>query len=326
MAQKGIKICCSEMIMESALARAVALTPPQASPAILVSPTFKKDFEGLDGLERQIKRIMNECSDTELVLRALLQYGPAGKSIRYIQEMCRVRPGIPVLPMITAPCDDEQEVRCRINGDITCEYKYDGMRAQIHILRNGTVKIFSRNNEEITEMYPDLVALMKENLGLEDCIVDCEVAAVNTKTGKVLPFQALQHRKNINKWLSEVNISVCVFLVDLLYLNGKSTLHEDLSRRRELLSAHIPTIPMRRQLVNYKNINADEAIMPLLKEAARAGCKSLIVKALWTQYNPGKLAFDWFELKKDLILEKKRIENSLNLVPIGAKYGTVGIT
>ena len=321
MAQKGLRIGCSELIMESALARALALTPPQAHPAVLVSPSFTKDLEDI---ERVVKRAMNECSDTELVLRTLLQYGPAGKPIDYVEEMCSVRPGIPVLPMLAAPCKSVAEAAVRMRGEITCEYKYDGTRAQIHILRDGTVRIFSRNNEETTGMYPDLVALMRENLVLEDCVLDCEVVAVDVRTGKILPFQALQHRKRIDISLSQVDISVCVFLFDLLYLNGKSTLNLPLSERRELLSAHIPALPMRRQLVSYTNINYDGKIMPLLEEAVNAGSEGLMVKELCAHYYPGERSFAWLKLKKDYISMEKSIEDSLDLVPIGAKYGTVG--
>lgn len=322
MAQKGLKIGCSQLTMESALARAVAQTPPaQAPPLVLVSPTFEQDIQEV---ERVIKRAANECPDMDVVLNALLQYGPAGKSIRFIEEMCSIRPGVPVLPMLASPAKGTEEVRKRMQGEVTCEYKYDGTRAQIHILPDKSVRIFSRNSEEMTGMYPDLVALMRDNVGVQDCILDCEVVAVDVKTGKILPFQVLQHRRRADVVLSDVKISVCIFLFDLLYLNGKSTMALPLHERRSLLSAHIPSIPMRRQLVNYRNIPANGAIEAMVEEAVSAGCEGLMVKSLDADYQPAKRSFSWLKLKKDYMQD--RTGDSLDLVPIGACYGKVSST
>lgn len=41
------------------------------------------------------------------------------------------------------------------------EYKYDGTRAQIHLLPDNSVKIFSRNCEDKTVSMPDVVAAIQ---------------------------------------------------------------------------------------------------------------------------------------------------------------------
>ena len=49
----------------------------------------------------------------------------------------------------------------------TCEYKYDGFRGQLHYYipegqQNPTVAIYSRNLENMTVAYPDVVQFLKE--------------------------------------------------------------------------------------------------------------------------------------------------------------------
>ena len=67
---------------------------------------------------------------------------------------------------------------------MTSEYKYDGLRGQVHYF-DGSIKIFSRNLENLTESYPDIVDQIKKNIekveGIEltSFIIDCEIVAVN---------------------------------------------------------------------------------------------------------------------------------------------------
>lgn len=74
--------------------------------------------------------------------------------------------------------------------EFTCEYKYDGERAQIHILDDRTVQIYSRNAENTTGRYPDIVQRITEQLkdSVTNVVLDAEAVAYDEEEG-LLPFQ-----------------------------------------------------------------------------------------------------------------------------------------
>jgi DNA ligase-1 len=56
-------------------------------------------------------------------------------------------------------------------------FRYDGQRAQIHKMPNGTVRIYSRNGDETTSRFPDLIKIIEESCkpAAVTLIVDAEV-------------------------------------------------------------------------------------------------------------------------------------------------------
>ena len=63
-----------------------------------------------------------------------------------------------------------------------CDFRYDGQRAQIHKLADGSFRVFSRNGDESTSRFPDLINIMKESCkpGAVTFILDAEVRTYGT--------------------------------------------------------------------------------------------------------------------------------------------------
>lgn len=68
---------------------------------------------------------------------------------------------------------------------------------QIHVADNGQVNIYSRNQENNTSKYPDIIKRFKNTRGdlVKNCILDCEAVAWDNEQKQILPFQILSTRK-----------------------------------------------------------------------------------------------------------------------------------
>lgn len=103
-----------------------------------------------------IKQVYSELPCYDLIIPALLEHG-----YKELPNHCELTPGIPLKPMLAHPTKAISEILDRFEGSkFTCEYKYDGERAQIHMLEDGRVMIYSRNSENLSEKYPDIIGRM----------------------------------------------------------------------------------------------------------------------------------------------------------------------
>lgn len=205
----------------------------------------------------------------------------------------------------------------------TCEYKYDGERAQVHKLADGTVGVFSRNSEDMSKKYPDLVEQLphciKENT--DTFVLDAEAVAIDRATGKLMPFQELSKRKRKDVKVEDIQVRVCLFAFDLLYLNGEPLLHRNLTERRELLRQHFEPVEFEFQFAKSSDSEKTEDIQTFLDESVKDGCEGLMVKMLESEasyYEPSRRSVNWLKLKKDYLAG---IGDSLDLVVVGGYYG-----
>ncbi|MEM3740472.1 MAG: ATP-dependent DNA ligase, partial [Candidatus Korarchaeum sp.] len=106
-------------------------------------------------------------------------------------EEIRITLGTPVRPMLAQRLRSAEEVMGKVGPRVYAEFKYDGERMQIHIWRDGRVRIFSRRLEDITDPYPDVREHVSRAMNNREAVLDCETVAINPDTGEILPFQEL---------------------------------------------------------------------------------------------------------------------------------------
>ncbi|KAL2809807.1 ATP-dependent DNA ligase [Aspergillus granulosus] len=198
---------------------------------------------------------------------------------------CGLQLHVPLMPMLGSITRDLSEMLTKLQGrDFTCEYKYDGQRAQVHCDDQGKVTIFSRHLEQMTEKYPDLVSLVPQIRGesVSSFILEGEVVAVDQDTGELQAFQILTNRAKKNVEIGAIKINVCLFAFDLMYLNGTPLLDRSLRERRGLLRSLFAEIPNRFTWVKSLDATSadSEAVLDFFKSATDSKCEGIMVKVL----------------------------------------------
>ncbi|KAF6234534.1 hypothetical protein HO173_007159 [Letharia columbiana] len=296
-------------------------------------PSSEKLAEG----EAILKTVYSELPSYEVIVPAMVEHG-----IFHLRDNCKLQPGVPLKPMLAKPTKSITEVLDRFEGkNFTCEYKYDGERAQIHYVAGdspqqytssvpkssksakGLSAIFSRNSEDLSKKYPDILAKLDSWIKkkTKSFVLDCETVAWDLVEKKVLPFQQLMTRKRKDVKAEDVKVKVCVFAFDMLFYNGEAIVQKSLRERRELLHQAFQEVEGEFSFAQHGNTDNLEEIQTLLDESVKASCEGLMVKMLDTDqsgYEPSKRSRNWLKVKKDYL---SGIGDSLDLVVLGAYFG-----
>ncbi len=258
-------------------------------------------------------------------VRAVIKAGKK-QALASIEEIKPVT-GTPLLPMRAERAASPDDILENTGGRCAIEPKVDGLRTQLHIkraqrwgLKAGSceVRLYSRGLENVTGMYPDLVAAAEKEIACEDVILDGEAIGYNPQSGKFLPFQETVQRKrkyDIESFSKNVPLKLIVF--DCLYLNGRSLINEPYTVRRKevekLLRKENTIQPAEMHIVN------DAAEIEKLFHAALAkNLEGIMAKKLDGVYQAGARGWNWIKYKKSY---ESKLADTIDAVVMGYDYG-----
>lgn len=95
------------------------------------------------------------------------------------------------------------------------------------------------------------------------------IVAWDCETKTILPFQILTTRKRKDVNEAEIKVQVCVFMFDLLYLNGVSLIKEPFYERRRLLYDNFHEVEGEWKFATKIDSNDTEEIQQFLDEAVK---------------------------------------------------------
>lgn len=243
-----------------------------------------------------------------------------------------VEPFVPMSFMLADVMFTASEIMEYFEKPLYCEYKYDGIRVQMHKFKNQC-RLYSRNLADISYAFPELVdsALLtrikkeerhkkKESRdigeidGVDDIdfILDGELIAF--KNNKPLHFQELQkrlRRKNMTKdILSEIPVLYVVY--DIMFCGKEQVIKETLEYRKKLLSLFLFKDSI---IINAQSdiIASAGEMNSIFKKSKENGHEGLVIKDPSSQYHPGKRGRYWIKLKEEL--------DTIDAVIVMAEYG-----
>lgn len=187
-------------------------------------------------------------------------------------------------------------------GDFTvtnkrfCDYKYDGIRAQVHQNEDG-IKIFNRKGDDITSKFAnDLIPIIEENADPVDWIVDGEIYPVDVD-GNPAEFKNIMSR--IHGKTDEViyRNPVTIKLFDCLMYGGQPVFEDELDTRWDTLNMHFGES----LIAEMKEIYTQEEMLEYYNEAIEAGFEGVIVKNPNAIYSFGARSKDWLKYKPPMV-------------------------
>jgi len=232
-------------------------------------------------LREKIEDAYNVYSDLGEIAEILKEKGLAGL------DNVSITPGTPIRPTAAERLPSAKEIIEKL-GLCAVEAKYDGFRVMIS-KDNDKVKIFSRQSEDITDMFPEITAAVKTHLKPKKCFVEGEALAFNDETNEYYPFQITIQRKrkyDIEKKAKEYPLKL--FLFDVVFIDGKNMMKEPFKERRKKLEGIVKKGSLI-ELSEMKLIDDAKTLENFFEEKIGQGLEGIMAKDLDAPYIAGAL-------------------------------------
>ncbi len=222
--------------------------------------------------------------------------------------------GTPIKVMLGPKEKDAKSALERVGKPAQAEYKYDGFRIQVHKDKNK-ILLFTRNLENVTMQFPEIVKYIKDHVKGNSFILDSEAVGFSSKTKEYLPFQNVSQRikrkYDIENMAKKFPVELNIF--DCVYYNGKNMIKEPFKKRRALIEKIVKPIPRKIALSKSKIVKNEEEVMQFYKQALEKGNEGLMLKKLDAHYKPGA--------RVGYMVKMKEAEEPLDLVITDAEWG-----
>jgi DNA ligase-1 len=260
----------------------------------------------------KVERAYNVCSDLGRVAKTLKVNGLEGLG------QIKLEVNIPLRAMLAERLTTVEEILEKMGGKCAFEFKYDGLRIQAHI-KGGTARLFSRNLEEITGQFPEIVKALAESFNGSEGILEGECVPIDPNTSEFLPFQEVSHRRGRKYELKAAakEYPVNLMLFDCIYIDSDDLTTRDFSSRRERLEKAVKLtdiVKLSELNVTGEKSEAEE----FFEKALESGCEGLMAKSLTSTYDAGSRGFQWIKYKREY---KSEMIDTADLVVVGAFAG-----
>jgi DNA ligase-1 len=258
----------------------------------------------------------NKTSDLGLIGRTIFEHPDREEAERAVAAL-DIQVGKPVHSQLAERLPSAEAIIAKM-GTVVTQYKYDGLRAQIH--KDGQqVTIFSRNLEDQSHMFPELIAGTLSQVRAERAILDAETLAYNATSEEFLPFQETTRRRRkhgIEAMAEQIPLKAFVF--DILYKDGVSLLDAPLAERLQVLAETLHPADDTLMLTASHIMDDAHALTLLFDEAISKGLEGLVVKKLESRYEAGARNFNWVKLKRH---SAGALNDTIDCVLLGYLYG-----